>query len=72
VKIDVEGAEIDVLDGMRKTIEEHRPAIVCELHETARAFVETMDELGYATSNLEGKQSLLEAPPSVHALATPR
>jgi hypothetical protein len=57
---------------MRKTIEEHRPAIVCELHETARAFVETMDELGYATSNLEGKQSLLEAPPSVHALATPR
>jgi len=72
VKIDVEGAEIDVLEGMRRTIEQHRPAIVCELHDTAREFVETMDGLGYATSNLEGKQSLLDAPPSVHALATPR
>src|SRR6185503_8090070 len=51
VKIDVEGAEIDVLEGMRRTIEEHRPAIVCELHDTARQFVETMDGLGYATSN---------------------
>jgi FkbM family methyltransferase len=72
VKIDVEGAEIDVLEGMRKTISEHQPAIVCELHGTAARFVETMDALGYATANLEGKQSLLEAPPSVHALATPR
>jgi FkbM family methyltransferase len=72
VKIDVEGAEIDVLEGMRKTIEEHGPAIVCELHDTAAAFVETMEAMGYATSNLEAKQSLLEAPLSVHALATPR
>src|SRR6185503_12400127 len=51
VKIDVEGAEIDVLEGMCKTIEQNRPAIVCELHETAPRFVETMDALGYATSN---------------------
>jgi len=72
VKIDVEGAEIDVLEGMRKTMEEHRPAIVCELHDTAAAFIETMEALGYATSNLEAKQSLLDAPPSVHALAVPR
>lgn len=72
VKIDVEGAEIDVLEGMRQTIEEHRPAIVCELHETAPEFVKTMDALGYSVSNLEGKGSVLEGPPSVHALATPR
>jgi FkbM family methyltransferase len=72
VKIDVEGAEIDVLEGMRATIEQHRPAIVCELHDTAAAFVETMERLGYETSNLEAKQSLLDAPPSVHALAVPR
>lgn len=72
VKIDVEGAEIDVLEGMRRTIEEHRPAIVCELHDTAAAFVETMEGLGYVISNLEAKQSLLDAPPSVHALAVPR
>jgi FkbM family methyltransferase len=72
VKIDVEGSEVDVLAGMRRTIEEHRPAIVCELHDTAAAFVETMDRLGYATSNLEGKQPVLEAPGDVHALAVPR
>jgi FkbM family methyltransferase len=72
VKIDVEGAEIDVLEGMHKTIEEHRPAIVCELHDTAAEFVETMEGMGYTTSNLEAKQSLLEAPLSVHALAMPR
>jgi len=72
VKIDVEGGEVDVLAGMRKTIEEHRPAIVCELHDTGAAFVEAMNELGYATSNLEGKEPVLDAPPDVHALATPR
>ena len=72
MKIDVEGAEIDVLAGMRKTIEEHRPAIVCELHDTTAAFMEAMDGLGYATSNLDGKLPLLEAPPDAHALAVPR
>jgi FkbM family methyltransferase len=72
VKIDVEGSEIDVLAGMRRTIEEHRPAIVCELHDTAAAFIETMGELGYTTSNLEGKQPVLDAPPDVHVLAMPR
>ena len=72
VKIDVEGAEIDVLAGMRKTIEQHRPAIVCELHDTGAAFVETMEALGYETSNLDAKQSLIDAPVSTHALATPR
>lgn len=72
VKIDVEGAEIDVIAGMRRTIEQHRPAIVCELHDTAAAFVAAMDELGYETVNLEGKERVLDAPPDVHALATPR
>ena len=39
VKIDVEGAEIAVLEGMRETIERHRPAIICELHDTHAEFV---------------------------------
>lgn len=72
VKIDVEGAEIDVLTGMQKTIEKHRPVIVCELHDTGAAFVETMGALGYETANLDAKQSLVHAPVSAHALATPR
>ena len=72
VKIDVEGSELAVLEGMRETIERHRPPIVCELHETSEEFVATMEALGYATSNLEGKVALRDAPPSVHALAVPR
>ncbi len=32
VKIDVEGAELDVLEGMRQLIRASRPAILCELH----------------------------------------
>jgi FkbM family methyltransferase len=71
VKIDVEGSEVAVLEGMRETIERHRPAIVCELHDTGQVFVEALGGLGYVTSNLEGKGPLHEAPPSVHALALP-
>jgi FkbM family methyltransferase len=72
VKVDVEGSEIDVLRGMRETLSEHRPAVVCELHGTNAAFVEAMEELGYVIDNLEGKEPVLEAPPNVHALAVPR
>jgi FkbM family methyltransferase len=32
VIIDVEGAELDVLEGMQNTIKTHRPAILCEVH----------------------------------------
>jgi hypothetical protein len=32
VMIDVEGAEIDVLEGMRKTLQAHRPVVICEVH----------------------------------------
>lgn len=31
IKIDVEGAELAVLTGMRKQLEEHRPLLVCEV-----------------------------------------
>ncbi|MEA2332380.1 MAG: hypothetical protein QOH58_2518 [Thermoleophilaceae bacterium] len=34
VKIDVEGAELFVLQGMQRTLHEHRPAVLLELHHT--------------------------------------
>jgi FkbM family methyltransferase len=71
VKIDTEGAELQAIAGMRATIERHRPAIVCELHDTNEPFVALMDELGYAMTNLEGPAAVAEAGP-VHALAQPR
>ena len=71
LKIDTEGAELQAIEGARATIAEHRPAIVCELHDTNAAFVALMDELGYVTSNLDGPAAVLGAGP-VHALAQPR
>jgi len=71
LKIDTEGAELQAIDGMRTTIERHRPAIVCELHDTNVAFCALMDELGYTTTNLDGPEPVAQAGP-VHALALGR
>ena len=73
VKIDVEGAEIAVLEGMARTLAEHRPAIICELHDTHREFVEHIRGAGYRVVNLEGPGRVEDqASPSAHALALPR
>ena len=71
LKIDTEGAELQAIEGARATIARHRPAIVCELHDTNEAFVALMDELGYVTTNLDGPAAIAGAGP-VHALAQPR
>lgn len=71
VKIDIEGAEIVALEGMRETIERHRPAIICELHDTHSEFVALMDGYGYRTINLEGPGAVTDAGASAHALALP-
>ncbi len=71
VKIDVEGAEIAVLEGMRATIERYRPAIICELHGTHAEFVAAMTEHGYRLINLEGTIPVQEEGASAHALALP-
>jgi len=71
VKIDVEGSELAVLDGMRETIEAHAPAIICELHETNAEFAERMDELGYAAHSLDGPLPVREAQGDMHVLALP-
>jgi FkbM family methyltransferase len=72
IKIDVEGAELDVLAGMRETIATHEPAIICELHDTHTAFVQAMDACGYRVINLEGTVPMRDAGASAHALALPR
>jgi FkbM family methyltransferase len=71
LKIDTEGAELQAIDGMRATVGRHRPAIVCELHDTNAQFCALMDELGYAATNLDGPAPVAGAGP-VHALALPR
>jgi FkbM family methyltransferase len=71
VKLDVEGAEIAALRGMRDTVAAHRPAIVCELHDTHGPFLELMGTLGYRVINIEGAGPVDQAGPSAHALALP-
>ena len=66
VKIDVEGAERSVLDGMRGILAEHRPVLVIEVHGDQRRPVEQfLDQAGYA-------YSVLNADGMPHLLATPR
>ncbi len=39
MKIDVEGAEAAVLRGMRRTLREHHPVLIVEIHEGQDAIV---------------------------------
>jgi FkbM family methyltransferase len=72
VKIDVEGAEIDVIEGMRRTISAHRPVILCEMHGRNAAFASLMESLDYSVRSLEGDVPVAEARWDVHAVATPK
>lgn len=71
VKIDVEGSELDALAGMRRTISEHRPRIVCELHETAAEVAALCEELGMTGRSLDGPEPLAQAGSNAHVLLEP-
>lgn len=71
VKIDVEGAELGVLEGMGSTIERHRPVIVCELHDTNHGFAAAMAAHSYRVVNLEGPEPIDQGSDSHHALGLP-
>jgi len=79
VKIDVEGVELEVLDGMGDTLTRHRPVVVCELDAATAPGVE--DKVGRVTERLEalgyGVSPLAPAYAGtgwhvVHVVATPR
>jgi len=72
VKIDVEGQEVDMVKGMRATIKEHRPTILCEMHGHNTQMADLFAELGYVTSILEVAGDLKSAPWWVHVLAKPK
>lgn len=59
VKIDVEGGEGGVLEGMRETLKMHAPVVLCELHSFnpsgVRRALDVLTEAGYAFSDLHGK-----------------
>lgn len=71
VKIDVEGAELEVLDGMLETLRRHRPVVLAEMHGRNREVAERLRGAGYALSILEGKDPVEDAEWWVHVLALP-
>ncbi len=50
IKIDVQGMELDVLEGMRETLARHQPKLVIELHHGVdrRVLQELLADLGYS------------------------
>jgi FkbM family methyltransferase len=72
VKIDVEGAELDVVAGMTRLLRDARPLVICEMHGRNAEFCAAMRAAGYAVSNLDGPEPVEEAGANVHALCTPR
>ena len=71
VKIDVEGAELDVVAGMQRVLAEQRPVVICEMHGKNAAFCAAMREVGYDVVNLDGPLPVEEDGGNVHALCTP-
>lgn len=72
VKIDVEGAENLVFGGMRETLRQHRPVVLCELHYRAgdprRASIsDLLNTVGYVEQALP-----LDGGSMPHLLAVPR
>lgn len=64
LKIDVEGAEIDALHGMLKTIEKYRPTLLVELHsdDIGRRYHSLMQSLSYETASVSGDRFVISKP----------
>jgi FkbM family methyltransferase len=71
IKLDVEGSEIAVLEGLARTLRARPVAIICELHETNAEVLTLLAEAGYQAENLDGTAPIAQAG-AVHLLARPR
>jgi FkbM family methyltransferase len=60
IKCDVEGAEIEVLRGAKKVLQEHKPWIICELHSEANrvTFGNILNESGYRVETVDANHVL--------------
>jgi FkbM family methyltransferase len=74
VKLDIEGAELLAIDGMRNLLRsERRPVILCEVHPpiTPEEFISKMDEFGYRTRILDAKLTGARHDVPVHVISLP-
>jgi FkbM family methyltransferase len=72
IKIDVEGAELQVIEGARHTLSEHQPVILCEVHDCNAQYVELMRSLGYEPINLDEDVPVENGHRNAHTLARPQ
>jgi FkbM family methyltransferase len=71
VKIDVEGAELDVIGGMARVLADQRPFVIAEMHDRNAEFCRAMADAGYRVVNLDGLEAVPQAGANVHALCEP-
>ena len=69
VKIDVEGHETGVMDGMVATLGSQRPALIVECHAAAAGIVARLERAGYHVSVLGSSASAAAAGHGSHLLA---
>jgi FkbM family methyltransferase len=72
VKIDVEGAEVAVLDGAAEVLQRARPALLIELHSSNRAVAERLEKLSYVGRLLGSRESIRAGPADATVAAVPK
>jgi FkbM family methyltransferase len=72
VKIDVEGAEVEVIEGARETLLHHGPALMIELHGTAEPLIRIFSAIGYCAFPLKSEfENVIQAHWNAMILAFP-
>jgi FkbM family methyltransferase len=73
VKLDVEGAELLVLEGMRETLRTVRPLLLVEIHDTKDDYSEFLDSIDYSVRVIDGDTpTLADAGRNPHTIAWPK
>jgi len=79
IKIDVEGAELQVLEGARNVLREYRPVVFCELHKfnwdsfhtSESKLRDYLAEVGYEMKDAITGKAMRGLPPRCHVILRP-